>query len=146
MGHDATKIQLGTTLSNIREVSNFSGNPATFKAGLCVCLNSSGALSLASADGSTLGISLGVSQSDIARTAVCREGTGVPILLTASFTPVIGAQVAVSNTTGKAKAYTGTGDRYVNAFYQTAKKTAILEDGTEDSTDGCAIIDFPGGL
>ena len=146
MGHDATKIQLGTTNSNEKEVTNVASNPATFLAGLVVCLNSSGALSLASADGSTFGVSMGVSQSDIQRTAVCRKGLGVPVLLTSGFTPTIGGQVAISNTTGRAKAYTGSGDRYVNAFYQTGKKTSILEDGTEESTIGCALIDFPGGL
>lgn len=145
MGHDATKVQMGSTNSNIREVTSQAGNPATFKAGLVLCQKSDGSLSLASADGSTIGVSLGVSQSETQRTAICREGVGVPVLLTNGFTPTVGAQVAVSNTTGKAKAYTGTGDRYVNAFYQTSTKTAIAEDGSTEA-DGCALIDFPGGL
>ena len=142
MGHDASKVLLGQINSNIKTVINRAGDPATFLAGLCVHLKSDDTISLAAADGAKMGISLGNSMSGNKRVAIAMEGEGVPVLLTASFTPTIGAQVQISTTTGKAVA-SGTA---VNAFYMSGKKTAIKEDGTEDSTDGCALISMVGGL
>ncbi len=142
MGHDATKIQMGTTQSNIREVSNHKGIIA---AGLAVRLKSDDTISVALADGSLMGISLGRDQSNTGDTAICRKGVGVPIQLTAAFSPTKGAQVAISDTTGKAKAYTGSGDSYVNAFYATGALTMVDEDGVETAS-AAAYIDFPGGL
>lgn len=136
--HDATKVQLGSTQSSFRVVTNHIGAIA---AGLCVHLKSDNTISLAAADGSKIGISLGKSLSDTSRTAICRRGSGVPVLLANGFTPTIGAQVQFSTTTGKAVA-SGTA---VNAYYKSAVLSAILEDGTTDA-DGCALIDFPGGL
>lgn len=142
MGHDATKVQMGVTLSNIREVSNKLGNIA---AGLIVRLKSDDTISTALADGSAMGISLGKDQSNTGYTAIARKGIQVPILLTSGFTPTKGAQVAISDTTGKAKAYTGSGDSYVNAFYSSGALSATDEDGNAIA-DGAALIDFPGGL
>lgn len=141
MSHDATKVLMGTTRSNVKEVSNILGSETTFRAGLCVHLNSSGAPSLASADGKQLGISLGKGQSNAGRIAVCRKGLGVPILLTNGFTPTVGQQVQISATTGKAVS----SGNAVNAVYASSTLTAIAEDGTTEA-DGCALIDFPGGL
>lgn len=142
MGHDASKILMGQIGSNIKEVINKAGDPATFQAGLCVHQKSDGTLSLASADGSKIGISMGRSLSDTKRVPIATKGLKVPILLTNGFTPTEGAQVQISTTTGKAVS-SGTA---VNAFYSSGKLTAIKEDGTEDSTDGCALIDMIGGL
>ena len=142
MGHDASKVLLGQIGSNIKEVINKAGDPATFLAGLCVHEKTDGTLSLASADGSKRGISMGGSLSGNKRVAIATKGEDVPLLLTNGFTPTIGAQVQISTTTGKAVA-SGTA---VNAFYTSGKKTAIKEDGTEDSTDGCALISMVGGL
>lgn len=139
--HSATTVYLGSTKSNHKEVINRFGDPATFLAGLCVHLKSDGTLSLASADGSKLGISLGRDLSDTKRTAIVRKGIGVPIRLANGFTPTVGAQVQISTTTGKAVS-SGTA---VNAVYTTATLTCYDEDG-EAVADGCALIDFPGGL
>lgn len=139
--HNASLIQMGTTRSNVREVENRAGDPATFKAGLCVHLKSDDTLSLAAADGSKLGISLGRSQSDTKRTAIVRKGLGVPILLTNGFTPTLGAQVQISTTTGKAVS-SGTA---VNAVYSSGALSAQDEDGVAIA-DGAAYIDFQGGL
>ena len=125
MGHDATKVQMGTTTSNVKEVSSHAGDPATYRAGLVLRLKSDDTVSLATSDGSNIGVSLGRDGSDAGRVAYVRKGLGVPILLTNGFSPTKGAQVAVSNTTGKAKAYTGSGDAYVNAFYASGALTAI---------------------
>lgn len=141
MGHSATTIQMGTTRSNVKEVDNRAGDPATFKAGLCVHLKSDDTLSLASADGSKLGISLGQSGSDTKRVPIVRKGLAVPILLTNGLTPTVGAQVQISTTTGKAVS-SGTA---VNAVYATSTLTAYDEDGNAIA-DGAALIDFPGGL
>lgn len=139
--HSATTLYMGTHKSNIIESDNWSADPATFLAGLCGHLKSDGTVSLAVADGSKIGISLGRSLSDIKYTTFIRRGTGVPILLANGFTPTVGAQVQISTTTGKAVA-SGTA---VNAFYAFLPTTVYDEDGVAVS-DGAAIIDFAGGL
>jgi hypothetical protein len=141
MAHSASTIYMGAVTTSAKEVINQAGSPATFLAGLCVHQKSDGTLSLASADGSKIGISLGRSLSDTNRTAICTKGLGVPILLANGFTPTVGAQVQISTTTGKAVA-SGTA---VNAYYKSAVLTAYDEAGAVIS-DGCALIDFPGGL
>lgn len=139
--HSATTVYMGAHKSNIIESDNWIGDPATFKAGLCCHLDDDGDLSLASADGSKLGISLGRSLSDHKRTTVARKGKGVPVLLTNGFTPTVGAQVQISTTTGKAVS-SGTA---VNAIYVSGALTAYDEDGVVIA-DGAALIDFIGGL
>lgn len=138
--HDS-KIYMGNVPSSVKEIDNHIGDPATFLAGLCVHLKSDDTLSLASADGSKLGISLGNSLSDTKRTAIARKGLRVPILLTNGFTPTIGAAVQISTTTGKAV----TSGTTVNAVYSSSTLSAVDEAGAA-ITDGCALIDFPGGL
>lgn len=139
--HSATTIYMGSTQSKIKEVDNMAGDPATFIAGLCVHLKSDGTISLAAADGSKLGISLGRSLSNTKRTAIARKGLRIPVLLANGFTPTVGAAVQISTTTGKAVASGTT----VNAVYVTSTMTAYDEDGTAIA-DGAALIDFPGGL
>lgn len=139
--HSATTIYMGHTKTNAKEVENRAGDPATFLAGLCVHLKSDDTLSLAAADGSKLGISLGRSLSDTKRTAIARKGLGIPILLTNGFTPTKGAAVQISTTTGKAVSSGTT----VNAVYVSGALTAYDEDGVAIA-DGAALIDFPGGL
>lgn len=139
--HDATKVLMGQVNSNMKEIDNRAGNPSTFQAGLCVHLKSDDTISLASADGSKLGISVGRSQSDTSRTAICRKGVRVPIQVTNGFTPVVGAQVQISTTTGKAV----TSGTAVNALYSAISLTGIDEDGTA-LADPIALIDYPGGL
>lgn len=141
MSHSATTVYMGTHGSNVLESDNWIGDPATFLAGLCCHLDDDGDLSLASADGSKLGISLGKSLSDHKRVTVARKGKKIPILLTNGFTPTIGAQVQISTTTGKAVS-SGTA---VNAVYVSGTLTAYDEAG-EAITDGAAYIDFIGGL
>lgn len=139
--HSANTVYMGSTQSKIKEVDNMLGDPATFLAGLCVHLKSDGTLSLAAADGSKLGISLGRSLSNTKRTAIARKGLRIPILLANGFTPTVGAAVQISTTTGKAVASGTT----VNATYVTSTLTAYDEDGVA-ITDGAAYIDFQGGL
>lgn len=138
MSHSATKVMMGTTRSSFKNIDNRAGS---IEAGLGVRLKSDETISVAEADGSLLGISVGKDLSDTARTAICRKGSEVPIQLTAAFTPVIGTQVKISATTGKAST-DGTG---VNATYISGPLTMIAEDGTE-TANGCALIDMPGGL
>ncbi len=141
MSHSTTTVYLGSHGSNVLESDNWAGDPATFKAGLCCHLDDDGDVSLASADGSKLGISLGKSLSDHKRVTVARKGKKIPILLDTGLEPVIGAQVQISTTTGKAVA-SGTA---VNAIYVSGVLTAYDEDGAV-ITDGAAYIDFIGGL
>lgn len=139
--HSDTTLYMGSHKSNIMESDNFLADPATFLAGLCGHLKSDNTVSLASADGSKIGISLGNSLSDTKRTTFVRRGIKVPILLANGFTPTLGAQVQISTTTGKAVA-SGTA---VNAFYSKLYTTVYGEDGNVIA-DGAALIDFAGGL
>lgn len=138
MSHSATKVMMGTTRSSFKEVGNRLGSIA---AGLAVRLKSDDTISVAEADGSLLGISIGKDLSDIGRTAYCKKGTQVPIQVTAAFNPTIGAQVKIDATTGKAST-DGTG---TNAVYVSNALTMIAEDGTETAA-ACALIDMAGGL
>jgi hypothetical protein len=82
MGHDATKVVLGSTRSSSKQGSeDFSSDPATYLAGLAVRRNSSNALSVVKSDGNWVGISLGKSLSDTAKTTVLKAGEQVPILV-----------------------------------------------------------------
>ena len=139
MAHDATKVVLGATQSTMKHVDCKSGS---IPAGKIVRQKSDGTLSLAKADGEALGISLGADLSNTSYTAICRAGLRVPILLTSGFTPTLGAQVAIDDVTGIAKA-AGAGVTAVNAVFASSTLTGILEDGT---TANCALIDFVGGL
>lgn len=144
MTHDPTKVLMGTTGSNIKEVTNRAG---TIAAGIAVRLKSDDTLSITKADGNLLGISLGKSLSDTSRTAIVRKGLRVPVQLKAGFDPTVGAVVSIDDATGLAA---GDGTRTaVNAFYATGRiggtgvNGGIQEDGT---TVGVALIDFAGGL
>ncbi len=139
--NDPTKVLMGEVGSNLKEIDNRPGDPATFQAGLVVHLKSDDTLSLASADGSKLGVSIGRSLSGTLRTVICRKGIKVPVQVTNGFTPVLGAQVQFSTTTGKAV----TSGTAVNAVYVAISLTGIDEDGNAIS-DPVALIDFPGGL
>ena len=140
MGHDATKVLLGTNRSSFKHVDNRVG---AIEAGKVVRLKSDGTLSLAKADGSLLGVSFGKDLSDAGRTNICRSGLLVPIMTTAAFTPTLGAQVTISDTTGIAAAV-GAGATAVNAVYASGLLKGIKEDGVTEVD--CALIDFQGGL
>ncbi len=137
MSH-SSKVYLGNVQSSEKDIDNRAGVVA---AGLAVYLHSDSTINTTAASGALLGVSVGKSQSDTSRSAICRKGLSVPILLTNSLTPVIGTQVQISTTTGKAVA-SGTA---VNAIYKSAVLTCEDEDGNA-VTDGCALIDFQGGL
>jgi hypothetical protein len=137
MAH-SSKVYLGTTKSSYKEIDNRSGVVA---AGLAVYLHSNDSIDTTAASGALLGISIGRSLSDTSRTAICRKGLQVPILLANGFTPTIGTQVQISTTTGKAVS-SGTA---VNAVYKSANLDCVDEDGAAVSDD-CALIDFQGGL
>ena len=139
MGRDSTKVLLGAVSSSFKVVDNKAGSIA---AGMIVRQKSDGTISIAAADGQALGISLGKDLSDVGRTNIVRSGLEVPVLLTAAFTPTLGAQVHISDTTGLAAA-SGAGATGMNAVYSSAVLTGVKEDGT---TANVALIDFQGGL
>jgi hypothetical protein len=141
MAHDATKVLMGSTKKSFKVVDNILG---TIEAGLIVRRKSDGTPSIAAADGSAIGISLGKDLGGAGRTSFCAAGRSVPVLLTAAFSPVVGAQVHISDTTGKAIA-SGAGATGMNAVYASGALTAIKEDATEVSA-GVALIDMVGGL
>ncbi len=140
--HDANVVQLGNVPSSNKVISSHRG---VIAAGLAVCLKSDDTITTAKADGSKLGVSVGIDQSDAGYTSICRKGTRVPIVLTSSFSPVIGAVVHISDTTGKAGT-AGSGFTASNATYVSEKLDSRSEDGATIVTDGVALIDMPGGL
>lgn len=141
MSHDATKVLMGQVNSNVKEVSSHVGSIA---AGLVCRLKSDDTVTVVSTDGAAIGVSLGKDLSDSNKMAICRKGLGVPIKLASGYTtPAKGGQVAIVNASGEARAYTGSGDAYVNAYWVSGMLTGIKEDGT---TENVALADFPGGL
>ncbi len=83
MGHDPTKVLFGVVTTSDRDISVHDGDPTTFVAGLAVRRATTGALQLTD-DGTAalIGVSLGDDLSGTTkRTAVCRDGDGVPIRL-----------------------------------------------------------------
>lgn len=78
--HDASKVLLGATASNHKDVTQETGDPSTFKPGLAVSKDSSG-LVLGGAAGSFLGVSLGKSLNEDGKCGVVRAGLRVPLKL-----------------------------------------------------------------
>lgn len=154
MSHSTSKALMGSVGSSLREVSNAATvSGAAIDAGLGVIMEDDGRISLDTSEGSIVGISLGKDLSDTNRTPFCRKGLKVPVKLKAGFDPTIGAAVAIEDDTGLARAYTGSGDRYVNAVYASGRlggtgATGGIAEGATDETGtvGVALIDFPGGL
>lgn len=141
MAHNAGKVLMGMTRSSFRHAEPIKGSIA---AGLIVRLKSDGTPSVAKADGSAMGISLGKDLSNAGFTSIVKSGTAVPVALASGFTPTVGAQVHIDDVSGEAAA-SGTGKTGINAYYTTAALTRINEDGTE-TANGVALIDMPGGV
>lgn len=137
----SSKVLMGMTRSSYRHADPRAGS---IEAGKIVRLKSNGDISVASADGLPLGISLGKDLSNISHTSIVRAGLEVPLLLTEAFSPVAGAQVHISDTTGLGVA-SGAGATGMNAVYKSGPLTAIKEDGTEVAAI-VALIDMQGGL
>jgi hypothetical protein len=137
--HDPTKVVMGSTGSNHRVVQNYVGTRA---AGLILRLKTAdGTLSITKADGELLGVSLGKDLSDTNRTAVCRAGLNVPVLLKSGYNPTPGAVVEVDDATGLA---TGDGTKTATAgVFASGRLVGIAEDGTEV---GVALVDMEGGI
>lgn len=152
MGHSTSKVQMGSTRSNIREVVSHKGDIA---AGIAVRRKSDGTLSTTSSDGALYGVSLGKDLSNAGYSAICVKGLGVPLQLTAGLDPSIGAVVSISNSTGKGASSSATACAATYAApYEGAGSVTARVGGTgvdagqqEDGTTvGVAYIDFPGGL
>lgn len=137
--HNASKVVLGGTQSTFKVVDNVAGE---IEAGLIVRQKADKSGSILAADGAPLGISAGKNLGGAKSTHVVRAGLAVPVQLTGGFTPVVGAQVHISDTTGKA-IEAGAGATGMNAVYKSAVLTGIKEDNTETPV---ALIDFVGGL
>lgn len=138
--HDASKVLLGATRSNVRESSNHLG---TVAAGLGCRLKSDGTVTTAASDGPEIGISLGKTLDNAGkRTVVCRAGLGVPVLLKSGETMTVGEQLGIDDTSGEA-ASIDTGVTGVNAYVVATGITGVKEDGTEAD---CVLVDFIGGL
>ena len=139
MGQDTNQVQMGGSESSYKEVSTHKGTAA---AGLACVLKSDDTVTQTLSDGALLGISMGRDLSDAGTVPICRKGAKIPILLESNaVNPAIGAPVYLHATSGKADS-TGT---LVNAYYVSGELDAVLEDGSI-VVDGCALINFVGGL
>ena len=139
--HDSSKVLMGAIQSSFKVVESYVGS---IPAGKLVHLKSDGTISIAKADGSVLGISLGVDLSNTNKTAVCRAGLRVPLLVTAEFEPTLGAQVTIDDVTGLAKA-AGSGVTAMNGVFASTVKASLNEDGTETAAN-VVLVDMQGGL
>lgn len=77
--HDASKVMLGSHGSSDFVSSCHDVDPASFPAGRAVRGKSDGKISLSSADGQLIGVSLGADLSDTKKTSVCRSGNDIPL-------------------------------------------------------------------
>ncbi len=142
MGHDASKILMGTTRSNHRTAPSRKGS---VPAGIAAYLKSDDTYSATAADGTLKGISLGGDLSKAGFNPVAEAGLGIPLQLEAGFNPVIGAPVHILKSTGKGAAADteGSTTTAINGTWASERKTGIMEDGTEV---GAAYIDIVGGV
>lgn len=132
MGHDASKVLMGSTKSSDRESDCIDADPTSFPAGTAVRFKSDGTWSkAASGAGRFKGISLGRSLSDTAKTSVCVSGNEVPV----EVTPVY-AEVVVDDLTFRAVNPGAAGNNLTVALLDE------LEDGTAvvESFDGTDLI------
>ena len=145
MAQDSTKVLLGSHGSSDFVATNENGAPATFVAGLVVCLASTNQLTLAAASGSMIGISMGISLDDSEKTSVCRSGNYIPIQITDDEDDfsyvVIGAAVQVSATTGKAVDADGNA---TGAIFVSGPLKGI--DPITKAEIDVALVDLGGGL
>ncbi len=81
--NNAGQILVGSYGSSDFQASCEPSDPANYPAGRAVRRKTDGTLSLASADGALLGVSMGPSLSDTKKTSVARAGDLVPIELAA---------------------------------------------------------------
>ena len=147
--HNAGQVLLGATKSSDKAVTEYASDPASYVAGTAVRVASTGLLALAKASGTLAGISLGKSLSDTSKTAVCRSGLGVPILLTDDEDDyayvVIGAKVYVDDVTGLANIVDDETETttITDAVYVSGVLDGINEAG---ALVKIALVDMPGGL
>jgi hypothetical protein len=149
MGHNASVVLLGGKGSNIVDITNETGDPATFKAGLAVRRATTGALQLADdAVAPLIGVSLGPSLDETKKTAVARTGNFIPIRLkndaagvkigditfTSKLFGVLGNAVSIT------LADTGTGDTAIVTVVDNAISVAI-DGGTTTTTTIKTAID-----
>lgn len=77
---DSSKVVLAALLSNVKDVTTHNVDPASFPAGLCVSLASTGLPSLLASAGMRVGVSKGKSLSDHKKTDVVRAGMRIPVM------------------------------------------------------------------
>ncbi len=84
MSQDVNACLMGSSQSSAKDISQHNVDPASFRAGLKVCMGSDGLPSLLSSAGMPIGISMGPSLSDTKKLAVLRCGERVPVLIEAA--------------------------------------------------------------
>lgn len=143
--HNTSKVVMGCPQSSERTVVSHVGE---IEAGVVVRRKSDGTLSTTLAHGDLYGVSLGRDLSNAGYSSICVAGLGIPVKLTASFDPTVGAVVSISDTTGLAIA-AGAGATATAATFASGRigGTGVNGGQAEDGTTvGAALIDFPGGL
>ena len=132
MGHDASKVLLGNTLSSAKTADSKVGTTA---AGLGVL-----------ASGEIFeGISLGPDLSKAGHIVVAKAGLKIPVRLKAAFTPVVDTQVYIDSGTLLACPSTDTDAVATAGIYKSAVITGI-DPHNANAEHPCALIDMVGGL
>ena len=135
MGHNASVVLLGGKGSNIVDISNESGDPATFKAGLAVRRATTGALQLADdAVAPLIGVSIGPSLDETKKTAVARTGNYIPIRLKND-----AAAVKIGDITYTSKRFGSAGNAITITLADT--ETGDVAEVTVDGTDITVAIE-----
>lgn len=80
MTHDPNLVLLGGRLSNIIDITEETGDPRFFRAGIAVRLNKDDELTVAGAN-PFIGVSLGHGLYDYEKTSVARVGNFIPLLV-----------------------------------------------------------------
>lgn len=77
--HSVSQVKLGSSQSSAKDISVHAVDPASFLAGLCLSMATTGLPSLLKSAGFRMGVSMGRSLSDHKKLAVLRTGERVPI-------------------------------------------------------------------
>lgn len=140
--HDADKVMLGASLVPAIHAA-VESVPGSIKAGYAVRKNTTtGAYQVASSGaGPILGISMGKSPGNAGTFGLCHSSPKVALRIKSGFTPTVGTQVNIDNTTGEAAA-SGGGATAISAVYLSLKDG--IDEETGESVD-VAIVDLTNG-
>jgi len=139
--HDPSKVLLGSTEQSWKVSKSYKG---TIEPGVVCSRNSTGVLIVG--PGNDMGVSLGKNMGGADYSTRCEAGLGVPVALTAGFTPTQGGVVHINDTTGLANA-AGAGNTETLGAYSSGVLTGIKYDANGAEVEvRVALVKMVGGL